>query len=97
MYRSVKSRLGNRVGNDGNHVGNADGKMAVNGGETSEEVRNNNVLDTNNTQKIIIDYLASNPNMTAADLSIKTGLSRTLISKVTSKVTFESDICVTIE
>ena len=40
MYRSVKSRLGNRVGNDGNHVGNADGKMAVNGGETSEEHRN---------------------------------------------------------
>ena len=39
MYRSVKSRLGNRVGNDGNHVGNADGKMAENGGETSEEVR----------------------------------------------------------
>ena len=82
--------------------------LTVNGGETSEEhrnrvgrsseeVRNNNVLDTNNTQKIIIDYLASNPNMTAADLSIKTGLSRTLISKVTSKVTFESDICVTIE
>ena len=82
------------VGNDG---GETSEEVRKKFGRSSEEVRNNNVLDTNNTQKIIIDYLASNPNMIAADLSIKTGLSRTLISKVTSKVTFESDIRVTLE
>ncbi|MBR1583571.1 MAG: winged helix-turn-helix transcriptional regulator [Spirochaetales bacterium] len=67
------------------------------GGETSEEVRekfgkssvkvrDNHVSKANNTQKRILDYLASNPNMTATDLSLKTGLSIRAIEKNIKKL-----------
>ena len=55
-------------------------------GRSSEEVRDNHISEASNTQKMILDYLASNPSMTAADLSLKTGLSSRAIEKNIKKL-----------
>ena len=72
--------------NGGNTGGEASEEVREKFGESSVKVRDNHVSEANNTQNRILDYLASNPNLTATDLSIKTGLSIRAIEKNIKKL-----------
>ena len=72
--------------NGGNTGGETSEEVREKCGESSVKVRDNHVSEANNTQNRILDYLASNPNMTATDLSLKTGLSIRAIEKNIKKL-----------
>lgn len=72
--------------NGGNTGGETSEEVREKFGESSVKVRDNHVSEANNTQNRILDYLASNPNLTATDLSIKTGLSIRAIEKNIKKL-----------
>ncbi|MBR1582278.1 MAG: winged helix-turn-helix transcriptional regulator [Spirochaetales bacterium] len=60
--------------NDGNTGGETSEEVRKNIGRTSEEHRKNNAIEINPTQKKILELLASNPSMTAVELSGQIGI-----------------------